>query len=78
MSSMSERPRGRKRKWLSYFKKAVIGFFVIATGLAVSLLIVVAIRQGGARTRVTEMKQAIRRAGLPIDPVSLETYNLVN
>ena len=74
MSSMSERPRGRKRKWLGCLQKAVIGFFVIAIGIAVSLLIVVAIRQGGARTRVTDMKQAIRRAGLPIDPVSLEAY----
>ncbi|QDT05085.1 hypothetical protein K227x_34830 [Rubripirellula lacrimiformis] len=74
MSSISERPRGLKRKWLDCLQKAAIGFFVITIGTTVSLLIVVAIRQGGAKTRVTDMKQAVRRAGLPIDPVSLETY----
>ncbi len=74
MSSISELPRGRQRKWLGSLQKAAIGFLVVAIAVAVSLLIVVAIRQGIAKTRVADMKQEIRRAGLPIDPVSLETY----
>lgn len=74
MSSISELPRGRQRKWLGCLQKAAIGSFVIAIAIAVLLLIVVAIRQGIAKTRVADMKQEIRRAGLPIDPVSLETY----
>lgn len=74
MSSISELPRGRQRKWLGCLQKAAIGFLVVAIAIAVSLLIVVAIRQGIAKTRVADMKQEIRRAGLPIDPVSLETY----
>ncbi|TWU67051.1 hypothetical protein [Crateriforma conspicua] len=72
MSSTLERPS--KRRWLGCLQKLVIGFFVIAIGIVASLLIVVAIRQSGAKTQVAEMKQAIRDAGLPIDPDSLEMY----